>query len=55
MEGSIKLNEVEGNDKYHVEISNRLDDLDTGVEINNVSEPPTKRLEGILKFRPKRV
>jgi uncharacterized metal-binding protein YceD (DUF177 family) len=33
-----KLNEVEGEEKYHVEVSNRfaaLEDLDTVVEINS--------------------
>jgi hypothetical protein len=32
-----KLNEVEGKEQYHVEVSNRfaeLEDLDAGVEIN---------------------
>jgi hypothetical protein len=38
-----KLNEVEGKEQYHIEVSNRfaaLEDLDTEVEIN-------KRFEGI--------
>jgi hypothetical protein len=33
-----KLNEVEGKEKYHIEVSNRfeaLEDLDTEVEINS--------------------
>jgi hypothetical protein len=36
-----KLNEVEGNEKYGVEVSNRfaaLEDLDAEVEINTISE-----------------
>jgi RNAse (barnase) inhibitor barstar len=36
-----KLNEVEGKEKYHVEVSNRfavLEDLDTEVEIDTVWE-----------------
>jgi hypothetical protein len=36
-----KLNEVEGKEKYHVEISNRfaaLEDLDTEVEIKTIWE-----------------
>jgi hypothetical protein len=36
-----KLNEVEGKEQYHVEVSNRfaaLEDLDTEVEINNAWE-----------------
>jgi hypothetical protein len=36
-----KLNEVEGKEKYHVEVSNRftaLENLDTEVEINNAWE-----------------
>jgi hypothetical protein len=34
-----KLNEVEGKEKYHVEVSNRfaaLEDLDAEVEINTI-------------------
>jgi hypothetical protein len=36
-----KLNEVEGKEQYHVEVSNRfaaLEDLDTEVEINSAWE-----------------
>jgi hypothetical protein len=36
-----KLNEVEGKEKYHVEVSNRfaaLEDLDAEVEINTILE-----------------
>jgi hypothetical protein len=36
-----QLNEVEGKEKYRVEVSNRfaaLEDLDTEVEINNIWE-----------------
>jgi hypothetical protein len=36
-----KLNEVEGKEKYHVEVSNRfaaLENLDTEVEINSAKE-----------------
>jgi hypothetical protein len=36
-----QLNEVEGKEQYHVEVSNRfaaLEDLDTGVEINSAWE-----------------
>jgi hypothetical protein len=49
-----KLNEVEGKEKYHVDISNRfaaLEDLDAEVEIIVLG----KRLERILTFQPKRV
>jgi hypothetical protein len=33
-----KLNEVEGKEKYPVEVSNRFEDLDAEVEINSVWE-----------------
>jgi hypothetical protein len=36
-----KLNEVEGKEKYHIEVSNRfgaLEDLDAEVEINSAKE-----------------
>jgi 50S ribosomal subunit-associated GTPase HflX len=36
-----KLNEVEGKEKYHIEVSNRcaaLEDLDAEVEINSARE-----------------
>jgi hypothetical protein len=47
------LNEVEGKEKYHTEVSNRfaaLEDLDEEVESNSAWE--TNRLS---KFQPKRV
>jgi hypothetical protein len=49
-----KLNEVEGTDKYCVEVSNRfaaLEDLDTEGKNNCV----WKRSERISTFQPKRV
>jgi hypothetical protein len=48
-----KLNEVEGKEKYHVEVSNwfaALEDLDAEVEINAIWET-----ERISKFQQKRV
>jgi hypothetical protein len=48
-----KLNEIEGEEKYRVKVSNRfaaLEDVDTEVEI-----VLGKQLERILKFQPKRV
>jgi hypothetical protein len=43
-----KLNEVEGKEQFHVEVSNRfaaLEDLDTGVEINSVWETIRDNIE----------
>jgi hypothetical protein len=49
-----KLNEVEGEEQYRIEVSNRfaaVEDLDTEVKL----KVPGKRLERISKFQPKRV
>jgi hypothetical protein len=43
-----KLNEVESNEQYHVEVSNRfstLEDLDTEVKINSVWEKIRKNIK----------
>jgi hypothetical protein len=43
-----KLKEVEGKGKYHFEVSNRfatLEDLDTGVEINNAWKIITENIK----------
>jgi hypothetical protein len=46
------LNEVEGKEKYHVEISNRfaaLEGLDSEVEINTVWETITENIKMLAK------
>jgi 50S ribosomal subunit-associated GTPase HflX len=43
-----KLNELEGKEQYHVEISNRftaLENLDTEVDINKASEPTGENIK----------
>jgi hypothetical protein len=48
-----KLNQIEGKEQYHVEISNRftaLENLDTEVDINRASKNVR-----ISKFQPKRI
>jgi hypothetical protein len=50
-----KINEVEGNEQYHIEISNRfaaLENLDTEVDVNRVWETMRER---ISEFQPKKV
>jgi hypothetical protein len=47
-----KLNNVEGNEKYHVEVPNRfaaLEDLDVMVEINNTWEKIEEAIEISVK------
>jgi hypothetical protein len=45
-----KLNEVEGKEKYRVEVSNRfaaLEDLDAEVEINTIWETITENIKNL--------
>jgi hypothetical protein len=45
-----KLNEVEGKEKYRVEVSNRLaalEDLDAEVEMNTIWETITENIKNI--------
>jgi hypothetical protein len=47
-----KLNEVEGKEKYHVEVSNRftaLEDSDAEVEINTIWETIRENIKNISK------
>jgi hypothetical protein len=47
-----KLNEVEGKEKYHVEVSNRfaaLEELDTGTVINSISETIRENIKMLAK------
>jgi hypothetical protein len=56
-----KLNEVEGKEKYHVEVSNRfaaLDDLDAEVEINTIWKTIRENIkisakESLVYYEPK--
>jgi hypothetical protein len=47
-----KLNEVEGKEKYHVEVSNRfatLEDLDAEVEINTIWEMIRRNIKNVSR------
>jgi hypothetical protein len=47
-----KLNEVDGKEKYHVEVSNRsaaLEDLDAEVELNSIWESIRERIKISVK------